>query len=265
MGFSVGIEPLACHDGGMKEQEDKRMENVGDRFQRETKYFPERMEDRRLDWSAKPEVYKSYPGAARVALPAFTPEGLMPLDEALRQRRSVREFLAEPLSLGQVAYLLWASTGIARTEDGYEFRTAPSAGALYPIETYLIANEVETLKGGLYHYAIRNHRLEQLVVDDLHRTVAMAALGQAMCAEAAAVFVWTAIFERAKWKYGQRAYRYVYLDAGHIAENFALAAVSLRLGSCQIGALFDDEVNKILHLDGASESVIYMSAVGVPA
>jgi len=241
------------------------MDGVGDRFQRETKYFPERMEGRRLDWAAKPELYKSYPGTAKVALPAFTPERPMPLDVALRQRRSVREFLAEPLSLGQVAYLLWASTGIARAEGGYEFRTAPSAGALYPIETYLVANELETLKPGLYHYAIRDHRLEQLVVADLRHAVASAALGQAMCAEAAAVFIWTAIFERSKWKYDQRAYRYIYLDAGHIAENLALAAVSLGLGSCQIGALFDDETNKILHLDGTSESVIYMSAVGVPA
>ena len=97
------------------------MENVGDRFQRETKYFPERMEDRRLDGSAKPELYKSYPGTAKVALPAFTPERLMPLDETLRKRRSVREFLAEPLSLGQVAYLLWASTSTPDTSP----RTSP--------------------------------------------------------------------------------------------------------------------------------------------
>jgi SagB-type dehydrogenase family enzyme len=241
------------------------MDDVGDRFQRETKYFPDKMKGGRLDWATKPEVYKTYPDAAKVALPAFTPDRLMPLDKALWQRRSVRNFRPEPLSLGQLGYLLWASTGVGRTEDGYEFRTAPSAGALYPIETYLVANDVRKLEPGLYHYAIRNHELEQLALGDLRRAIATAALGQAMCAEAAAVFVWTALFERSRWKYAQRAYRYVYLDAGHIAENLALAAVSLGLGSCQIGALFDDEANKILNLDGTSESVIYMSAVGVPA
>ena len=83
-----------------------------------------------------------------------------------------------------------------------------------------------------------------------------------MCAEAAAVFIWTAVFDRSKYKYGQRAYRYIYLDAGHIAQNLALAAVSLNLGSCQIGALYDDEVNAILGIDGIGESAIYITVVG---
>jgi SagB-type dehydrogenase family enzyme len=85
-----------------------------------------------------------------------------------------------------------------------------------------------------------------------------------MAYAANAVFIWTAVFERAKWKYRQRAYRYVYLDAGHIAGNLALAATALGLGSCQIAALYDDEVNEMLHLDGERESVLYMSVVGRP-
>ena len=91
---------------------------------------------------------------------------------------------------------------------------------------------------------------------------ANAALGQRMCVEAPVVFIWTAIFQRMKWKYGQRAYRYIYLDAGHIAENLALSATSLELGTCQIGALYDNEVNQIIDVDGNEESVIYMSVVG---
>ena len=86
-----------------------------------------------------------------------------------------------------------------------------------------------------------------------------------MCALAPAVFVWAAIIKRSNWKYGQRAYRYIYLDAGHVAENLALAAVSLNLGTCQVGALFDDEANQFLALDGTTKSVIYMSTVGTPA
>jgi SagB-type dehydrogenase family enzyme len=183
----------------------------------------------------------------------------------LKERKSVRDFQARPMSKGQLSYLLWASTGIERIEGGYEFRTAPSAGALYPIETYVVSHDVKGLEAGVYHYDIRAHQLEQLERGDLRRQIAAAALGQGMCASAAAVFVWSAVFERCKWKYGQRAYRYIHLDAGHIAENLALAAVSLGLGTCQIGALFDDEVNKIVGIDGTDESVIYMSVVGLPA
>ena len=241
------------------------MDDIGDRFQRETKYLPEKMAGGRLDWASKPDGYKAYPDSERVALPAFKPDRLMSLDEILKRRQSVREFRAQPLSLGQLGYLLWASTGLGRTEGGYEFRTAPSAGALYPIETYVVAHDVRKLESGLYHYAIQEHELEQLQLGDLRRPIALAALGQGMAATAPVVFIWTAMVERSKWKYRQRAYRYIYLDAGHIAENLALAAVGLGLGTCQIGALFDDEVNRILGLDGCEETVVYMSVVGVPA
>ena len=241
------------------------MNAVGDRFQQETKYSPDKMAGGPLDWAAKPELYKTYPDSETITLPAFEPGRATTLDQVLKQRRSVREFKAQALSLGQLGYLLWASTGIGRTEGGYEFRTAPSAGALYPMETYVVVNDVRKLEPGLYHYAIQDHELQRLKTDDLRRPTAVAALGQAMCATAPAVFVWTAIVERSKWKYRQRAYRYIYLDAGHIAENLALAAVSLGLGTCQIGALFDDEVNKILEVDGTEETTIYMSVVGVPA
>ncbi|MBN2271723.1 MAG: SagB/ThcOx family dehydrogenase [Sedimentisphaerales bacterium] len=241
------------------------MDGVGDRFQQETKYDVGKLGGHRLDWDSKPTLYKEYPDAKSIELPSFEPSGAMSLDLALRRRKSVRDFQAKPISLGQLAYLLWASTGIRRVEHGYEFRTAPSAGALYPIETYVIANDVRRLEPGLYHYAVSSDKLEEIRLGDLRRQITAAALGQDMCAAAAAVFVWSAVFERCKWKYGQRAYRYIYLDAGHIAENLALAAVSLNLGTCEIGALFDDEVNVILGLDGTEESTILMAVVGTPA
>jgi SagB-type dehydrogenase family enzyme len=241
------------------------MNDAGDRFQRETKYEPGKMPGHKLDWGTKPDLYKEYPQAGKIELPAFEPAREMGLDKTLRQRKSIRDFQAGPISMGQLAYLLWASTGIQRVEDGYEFRTAPSAGALYPIETYVIVNNVKSLEPGAYHYAIRSHQLEQLEQRDLRRQIAAAALGQGMCATAAAVFIWSAVFERCKWKYGQRAYRYIYLDAGHIAENLALAAVSLNLGTCEIGALYDDHVNAIIGINGIEESTICMAAVGVPA
>jgi len=240
------------------------MKGTGDRFQHETKYEPGRMPGHQLIWETKPDLYKEYPEALKVELPSFEPSRTMSLDQALKQRKSVREFQPKSISKGQLSYLLWASTGIQRVEEGYAFRTAPSAGALYPIETYVVANNVRTLEAGLYHYSIRTHQLEQLQSGDLRRQIAAAALGQGMCATASAVFVWSAVFERCKWKYGQRAYRYIYLDAGHIAENLALAAVSLNLGSCAIGALYDGQANTIVGVDGVEESVVCMAVVGVP-
>ncbi len=239
------------------------MSGIGDRFQQETKYQPGKIPARRLVPQGPP-LYKDYPEAPKVQLPSFEPPRTVSLDQTLRQRKSIRDFQDRPISLGQLSYLLWASSGIQRLEDGYEFRTAPSAGALYPIETYLVANNVKALESGVYHYGVQARQLELLVQRDLRRQIAAAALGQEMCAAAAAVFVWSAVFERCKWKYGQRAYRYIYLDAGHIAENLALAAVSINLGTCEIGALFDDHVNAIVGIDGVEESTICMAVVGVP-
>jgi SagB-type dehydrogenase family enzyme len=186
----------------------------------------------------------------------------MLLDEALKNRRSVRSFTRDYISTTQLSYLLWASTGIQSGEGNFKYRTAPSAGALYPIETYLTVKRVRNIPSGVYHYSIRNHLLEELKLGDYSGDVASAALEQEMCHHAAVTFIWTAVFDRAKWKYKQRAYRYVYLDAGHIAQNLALAAVALNLGSCQVGAFYDDEMNEIVDVDGEQESVIYASIVG---
>jgi SagB-type dehydrogenase family enzyme len=128
----------------------------------------------------------------------------------------------------------------------------------------VIVNNVKDLESALYHYAVKSHLLEELERGDFSRSIARAALGQEMFLGAAAIFVWTAISDRSKWKYRQRAYRYVYLDAGHIAQNLALTATSIGLGSCQVGAFYDDEVNRIVGVDGTEESTIYLSVVGYP-
>jgi len=241
------------------------MNGIGDKYQQETKYEPGRMPSHRLNWVSKPDVYKEYPEAKKIELAIFEPSQLMSLDQTLRQRKSIRDFQAKAISHGRLSYLLWASTGIQRIEHGYEFRTVPSAGALYPIETYVVVNNVRKLPAGIYHYSVRNHQLEEIKLGEFQQAISAAALGQEMCASGAAVFVWSAVFERCKWKYGQRAYRYMYLDAGHIAENLALAAVSINLGSCEIGALYDDHVNAIVGIDGTEESVLCMAVVGIPA
>jgi len=237
-------------------------EKIGDNFQKETKYSRFSLGGGGLDWSTKPELYKTYPKSKKIEL--VSPKNLskIPLFEILEKRKSIRDFSKKPISKEQLSYLIWTTTGIQRKEYNFEYRTAPSAGALYPIETYLIINNVEKISEGIYHYSIKDHVLEKLKLGDFGKEISNAALGQNMCAEAAVVFIWTAIFERSIWKYGQRGYRYIYLDAGHIGHNLALAATSLNLGSCQIAALFDDEVNELIGVDGKDESTVYMSVVG---
>lgn len=241
------------------------MSEAGRRFQRETKYDRKSLAGRRLDWSARPGTYKSYPEAPRTALPRPEVEGGPPLWEVIARRRSRRSYARTPLQLGMLSQLLWAAQGLSGATEGYELRTTPSAGALYPVETYVLVQSVAGIEPGVYHYDVRGHALERLAAGDPSVHASEAALGQRFTASANAVFVWTAVFGRSAWKYGERAYRYVYLDAGHIAQNVALAAVALGLGSCQIAALFDDEMNALLGIDGEAESVLYITAVGRPA
>ena len=212
----------------------------------------------------QPDLYKSYPDNPKIGLTKPNNIKTETLNYAILNRRSIRDFSKKPLSKEQLSYLIWASTGIQRKEQGFEYRTAPSAGALYPIETYVVINNVKNIAQGVYHYNIESHYLEEIKKGDYRLAIAEAALNQPMCYHAAAVFIWTAIFNRSKCKYGQRAYRYIYLDAGHIAENLALSATSINLGTCQIAALYDDEVNQIIDIDGITESTIYLSVVGVP-
>jgi SagB-type dehydrogenase family enzyme len=237
---------------------------VGDEFQIQTKYTRNSLGGH-LDWANKPSTYKAYPYAKSIKLDKEIPTQSLPIADVLAKRKSIRSFSTRPVTVKELSFLLWASTGIQRKEHGYEFRTAPSAGALYPIETYVFVNKVENMLKGLYHYNIVDHTLEQLRLGDLGVELSDAALGQEMVALAPLVFIWSAVFERSKWKYRQRAYRYVYLDAGIIGENLALSATGIGLGSCQIGAFFDDEVNQILGLDGKDESAIYLSVVGFPS
>jgi SagB-type dehydrogenase family enzyme len=240
-------------------------EDVGRVFQQETKYERGSLRGRRLDWGNKPPTYKRYSDAARIPLSEpETGDGLS-LWAVLSERRSQRQFRQASISVAALSQLLWAAQGITERRRNIELRTAPSAGALYPIETYLVIHDVETIEPGIYHYDVQGHQLEQLREGVFREEIARAALDQRMAGLANVVFVWTAVFGRSTWKYRQRGYRYVYLDAGHIAQNVALAAVALGLGSCQIAALYDREANALLGVDGSEESTVYMTVVGEPS
>jgi len=239
--------------------------SFGDEFQRLSKYFRESLKGKGLDWENKPSLYKKYSGQiAAVELPGPDREGGKTLYSTIRQRRSVRNYQNAPVSGKALSQVLWAAQGITLATEYHQFRAAPSAGALYPIETYCVINNVEGYKPGLYHYQVPYHNLLLIKEGSFGLDLARAALGQKMLRDSGFNLVWSAMIERSKWKYDQRAYRYIYLDAGHIAQNAALAAVSCGLGSCQVGAFFDEEVNRVIDVDGESEFAIYMSSFGVP-
>lgn len=180
--------------------------------------------------------------------------------EAIEKRRSERDFTGSPISLLELSQLLYYASGI--TDSRMQLRAAPSAGALYPIEIYPVVNSVEGLDRGIYRYSPQEHSLTLVRKGDFRHQMAQHALGQGMLAQASVVFLLSAIFERGEWRYGERAHRYILLEAGHISQNIYLIATSLGLGACAVGAFSDDEFNRMLGVDGKEESVLYLMVVG---
>ncbi len=213
----------------------------------------------RLDWGPRPPAVKAYPQAPRIPLPAPHLPGAE-MGAVIRARRSRRKYISGPLSLGDLSALLYAAQGI--TEPRWGFRAAPSAGALYPIETYVVVHDVAGLEPGLYHYAVADHALEQVRTGDLRASLVVAGVGQEMLGTAQVCFILTAVFQRARWRYRERAYRYILLEAGHIGQNIYLAATGLGLGACAVGAFLDDQVNDLLGVDGDEEAALYLLTVG---
>jgi len=239
-----------------------KQENIGNLYHSETKYYRDRMAGGRLRREEMPETYKTYPDAETVALPDPDRSRGNPIWDMLSHRRSVRDYSPTPISMEELSQLLWATQGVTARAGQYALRTAPSAGALYPIETYIVVNRVSDLAEGIYHYDVRRHKLEVVRKGSFGEELAQAALGQGMLQEGAFAFVWTAIVARSKWKYRERAYRYIYMDAGHIGQNAYLAAEAMGMGCCTVGAFLDDEVNSIIGIDGKSEIAVYLCSVG---
>jgi SagB-type dehydrogenase family enzyme len=190
-----------------------------------------------------------------IELPTPRTDGDVSLEEALLERRSVRDFTPEELTLEEISQLLWAAQGVTASWGG---RTAPSAGALYPLEVYAATPD------GLSHYLPDGHRAEIVSTADLRGALSRAAGGQAAVADAPVVFVVAAVPARTEAKYGERAERYVQLEAGHVAQNMLLQAVALGLGGVPIGAFADEEVARLLGL-APGEVPLYLIPVGHPA
>ncbi len=190
-----------------------------------------------------------------IPLPVPARTGALAVEAALAARRSCRAYLGEPLRLAEVGQLLWAAQGI--TTPGGK-RTAPSAGALYPLEVYLMAGRVEGLATGVYRYLPREHGLELREEGDRRRELAAVALGQAMVAQGAVDLIITGVEARCAVRYGGRAGRYVLLEAGHASQNVSLAATALGLGTVVVGAFDDQRQRCLLGLDAGETPLVVM-------
>ena len=180
-----------------------------------------------------------------IKLPEALTTGNHSLEQLLSQRRSVREYQNSSIALAQLAQLLWAAQGITHPQG---LRTAPSAGALYPLEMYVAVNNVTDLEPFVYHYHPKQHRLQMHEPCNVNRMLTRAAYGQSSVRDAAAVVVFTANYERSTVKYHIRGARYAHIEAGHAAENLFLQAQALELKTVVVGAFFDDEVTEVLRL-----------------
>jgi len=210
-------------------------------------------------FSCKPAQVTPQPSIPEVInLPQPRLDSEVSIEETLLRRRSIRDYSPEALTIEEVSQLLWAAQGIT---DPRGFRTAPSAGALYPLEVYLVVGKVRGLSPGVYHYEPKGHRIIKVIDGDLRKRLASAALGQAWVKEGAISLVFTAVYHRTTRKYGDRGIRYVHMEVGHAAQNVYLQAVALGLGTVVVGAFFDEEVKEMLLLP-PEEQPLYVMPVG---
>jgi SagB-type dehydrogenase family enzyme len=205
-------------------------------------------------------------GASLIALPDGKSIGTISLDlvELVEHRKTLRKYADMPLSLMELAYLLWGTQGVKSvTEKPVSIRTVPSAGSRHAFETYLLVNRVEGLKPGLYRYLALEHKLAKVEApEEIADILAEACLKQPHVKNSAVAFFWVAVPQRMVWRYCQRGYRYMYLDAGHVCQNLYLLAESIHCGVCAIAAYDDDLVNQALQLDGEEQFAIYIATLG---
>jgi len=194
----------------------------------------------------------------RIKLPTPQYDSNVSIEETLLERRSIREYTDEPLTLQQVSQLLWAAQGIT---DPTGKRTAPSAGALYPLEVYVEVGNVENLGKGVYKYSPDGHELVKVLDGNVRSQLAQAALGQSSVENSAINIVIVAVFERTTVVYGDRGIRYVHFEVGHAAQNICLQATALNLGTVTVGSFDDQQVKEVLNLP-EDEQPLYILPVG---
>ena len=216
-----------------------------------------------------PPLEKPVPDdALRIPLPhaASWEKGIVSttLVAAIAQRESRRHFSVDPLTLQDIAFLLWATQGVREVElPGHALRTVPSAGCRHPFETYLAVQRVQGLEPGLYRYLPLSHQLALLELrGDLSQALTRGTLGQRFVGAGAVTFIWTAIPQRTEWRYAEAAHKVIALDAGHLCQNLYLACEGIDAATCAIAAYDQQLMDTLLGVDGEEEFVIYLAPVG---
>lgn len=239
---------------------------AGREFMEKTKYRYLSRSDQERGLPQPPLEIPPDPAGRIIDLPKPASFQIPPLDlrTAIENRRSVRAYVRAPLTLEELAFLLWCTQGIQRVAGTYAtFRTVPSAGARHAIETYLLVNDVKGLPTGLYRYLALSHRVQEVDRDPaLPVRIMEASLGQQFVLHAGVVFLWVAVPYRMTWRYSERGYRELHKDAGHICQNLYLAAEAVGCGVCAIAAYDDDAMATLLGIDGVEQFVIYLATAG---
>ncbi|MEZ4483146.1 MAG: SagB/ThcOx family dehydrogenase [Syntrophotaleaceae bacterium] len=238
----------------------------GRQFMEKTKHKNLGISDQQMHLPQPPLSWPAEPINPKVELPHPGSLAISPGDIRIliSERSSVREYADKPLSLAELSYLLWCTQGVKMVYGEYmTLRTVPSAGARHAFETVLLVNRVEELEPGLYRYLALEHCLEQIsTLGELAGRFAAACLGQRFIMHSAVTFLWVAVPYRMTWRYQERGYRYLHLDAGHVCQNLYLAAEAIGAGVCAVAAFDDDALNTLLCLDPEEAFVIYLAAVG---
>ena len=216
------------------------------------------------NWGQSVPLYKHYPGAPLIHLEDTQVAAGMSAAEAMLTRRSVRSFSSRAMAAAELSQLLVLASGISSDKFGNARRTAPSSGALYPIELYPVIHNVDGFERGVYHYAYLEHAVELIRPGDFRQRIVEQGLMQEFLGQSGAVIFLTQILQRMRPKYQDRSYRYGLVEIGHIGQNLYLAATSMGLGACGVGAFMDDDINDMLGVDGTEEAAIYLVAVGRP-
>ena len=240
--------------------------NIGEVFMEKTKYRYLSTPDQEKHLPQPLLEIPPDPGKLIIDLPE--PESIIipPCDlrTAIEERHSIRTYAKEPLSLAELAFLLWCTQGVKKVAGtSATFRTVPSAGARHAFETYLLVIDVEGLERGLYRYLALTHQVQQIDTDPtLHIRITEACLGQQFIMGSGVVFLWVAVPYRMTWRYSERGYRELHKDAGHVCQNLYLAASAVGCGVCAIAAYEDDAMHAILGIDGVDQFLIYLATVG---
>jgi len=199
-----------------------------------------------------------------IYLPKPRQDSSVSIEKTLLERKSVRYYTDESLTLTEVSQLLWAAQGFIVRPDGRRRRTVPSAGALYPLEIYLTVRKVDELEPGVYHFISEEHKLEKILSDDIHPELSIAALGQLRVAQAPINIIIGAVYERTSAKYGDKGIKYVHMEVGHAGQNISLQVISLNLGTVIVGGFDDERVKEIVNIP-KDVVPLYIMPVGRPA